>query len=479
MIVEISVRGTFFLTNDEPDIRKPVHAKDRARGSSCKGKERELLGRRAVQIGPLDTYLEQFSTANEKQLEYGNRSSIRSLPVIKGAKLEIDKSVRGGSTHYESAKAALDILSCDTVSPSFGETKASKDLAGIVRSLQETPFKITIANFDMLKIGGNYMNKVDQSTVSLDSSGKYWQEKNRAGKGLLNSALVIPPLVEKIGPFPIFEMVSAVNKTLDFVEMLQRAWGYMATAMNDTPIKEPAIAITDMSFPNVYAFNTVFNRVHLDVYLSRCYESLMSKKDFPFPTKVTICENHSIPFLLRSARERISNKILADTCVAGLLLVFQADSMSNALRIWDTLVVVHVSKLECKKSRDNIKLESSKRREIAPDVDDLKEIMSDFDDAPSDENAVYGDRKSLRLKSPFYSLFMRSIEKVVKEDDPRSPITNDLYAPDFMRYAVKQFLSLYPLLSASYLDGQLMNNSYVELHWRYGCFKFECSIEKA
>ena len=61
------------------------------------------------------------------------------------------------------------------------------------------------------------MNKVDKSVVCLDSSGKYWQEKNRAGKNLLNSALVISPVAKGLSPFPIFEMVSEENKTLDFV----------------------------------------------------------------------------------------------------------------------------------------------------------------------------------------------------------------------------------------------------------------------
>ena len=83
--------------------------KEKARGRFCKGRERELLGQRAVQIGPVPTYLEQFAYAKEKEIEFGNRTSIRSLPVIKGAKAEIDRKVRGGSTHYESAKSAIKI----------------------------------------------------------------------------------------------------------------------------------------------------------------------------------------------------------------------------------------------------------------------------------------------------------------------------------------------------------------------------------
>ena len=57
--------------------------KEKARGRFCKGRERELLGQRAAQIGPVPTYLEQFAYAKENEIEFGNRTSIRSLPVIK------------------------------------------------------------------------------------------------------------------------------------------------------------------------------------------------------------------------------------------------------------------------------------------------------------------------------------------------------------------------------------------------------------
>ena len=106
----------------------------------------------------------------------------------------------------------------------------------------------------MAKIGGSYLNKVEKSIVCLDSSGKFWQKDNKAGKNLLNSALVIPPLSDGLSPFPIFEMVSENNKTLDFIEMLQRAWAHMATALNNIPVKAPDVAINDLSFSNVHAF---------------------------------------------------------------------------------------------------------------------------------------------------------------------------------------------------------------------------------
>ena len=439
--------------------------KEKARGRFCKGRERELLGQRAVQIGPVPTYLEQFAYAKEKEIEFGNRTSIRSLPVIKGAKAEIDRKVRGGSTHYESAKSAIDLLAGDTESPNFPETNASKSLPGIVRSLQEKPFKITIANFDMLKVGGSYMNKVDKSVVCLDSSGKYWQEKNRAGKNLLNSALVIPPVAKGLSPFPIFEMVSEENKTLDFVEMMQRAWGHMATAMNDTPVKEPMVAVTDLSFPNIHAMLTVFNKVKLPKYLERCFEALMNNDDLPFPTVVTICESHLLPALLLSAREIVKEKLVADTCIAGLLLVLTAKNISSALQIWEKLVLVHVSKEVNEEAREFVGRISKKDASIFDENE--QEMVSNFDeDTPADELATYGERKSMRKKSPFFPLFMRTVIKVKKQNESIESVSNELYAPAFFEHAAKQFLSLYPFISSAVLEDGLMTNAHIELHWK-------------
>ena len=464
MNVDVEVEGKFLLTDGKPDIEKPVHLKEKSRGRFCKGRERELMGKRAAQIGPVPTYLEQFDYAKDNELKFGNRTSIRSLPVIKGAKAEEDKKVRGGSTHYESAKSAKDLLAEDIESPNFPMSNASKDLPGIVRSLQEVPFKITIANFDMLRVGGHYMNKVDSSIVCLDSSGKYWQEKNKAGKNLLNSALVIPPIAKGLTPFPIFEMVSQDNKTLDFIEMLQRAWGHMATAMSNTPVKEPSVSVTDLSFPNLHAMITVFNKVKLPHYLEVCFKALMNNEDLPFPTIVTICESHLIPILLRSAREIVKDKIIADTCAAGLLLVLRAPSISRALQLWEQLVMVHVSKNVNEGAREFVKRVS--KHDVMLDIEEL-ECMSNFDDkTPDDELAYYGDRKSMRKRSPFFTLFMRAVTKVETENENIDDVSNELYAPKFFSYAAKQFLSLYPFITAALLEDGLLTNAHVELHWK-------------
>ena len=193
---------------------------------------------------------------------------------------------------------------------------------------------------------------------------------------------------------------------------------------------------------------------------------MMARSDFPYPTKVTICENHIIPFLLRSARERIDDKVLADTCVAGLLLVMQAPSMGEALNIWKNLVICHVSKRVDKKARDFIKAASSDSSSAIQDSDEYEDMTDFSDTTPADEVARFGERKSLRTNSPFYTLFMRAINEVEQKNSSNESASNELYAPTFIKYAAKQFMSLFPLMSAVYLDGKLMNNVYVELHWR-------------
>ena len=465
MIVNVTVSGQFHLTNNQPDISKPYHNKENARGMFCKGKERQLLGKRAAEIGPVATYLEQFDEAKINEIKHGNRTSIRSLAVVKGAKSEEDKKIRGGHTFYESAKSAKDLLSADADSPNFPENNAAKKLPGIVRSLQESPFKITIGNFDMLKIGGTYLNKVDDSVVCMDSSGKYWQEKNRAGKKLLNTALVIPPTAVGLSPFPIFEMVSEENKTLDFVEFLQRAMGHMGTALNNTPVKEPTVLITDLSFPNIHAALNVFSHVKLEEYLAKCYEAMMTNAEIPFPTKVTICESHLIPILLKSGRDIVKNKMIADTCVAGLLQVLRAPTIAAALQIWEKLVLAHVSKIIHPEAREYMKNISKKN--VLSDESEEIDIMVNFDDdTPEDEVATYGDRKSMRTRSPFFTLFSRNVSTVLTKNEKIVDVSNELYAPEFFSFVVKQFLSLFPFMTASVLEGDLLTNAHVELHWK-------------
>ena len=60
----------------------------------------------------------------------------------------------------------------------------------------------------------------------MDSSGKFL--KNEKGKPkLLNTAIVIPPPAAGHALFPIFEMISEWNKTIDFQTFLEYGWSYL------------------------------------------------------------------------------------------------------------------------------------------------------------------------------------------------------------------------------------------------------------
>ena len=166
-----------------------------------------------------------------------------------------------------------------------------------------------------------------------------------------------------------------------------------------------------------------------------------------------------------AARNIVKDKMVADTCVAGLLLVLRAETINEALQIWQNLVMVHASKTVNDEAREFIK-KISKKNDIL--VEDTAENITSFeDDTPDDEVASYGDRKTMRTKSPFYPLFSRAVSKVEQQNRDIRSVSNELYAPEFLAHVVKQFLSLYPLLSAAVLGGDgLMNNAHVELHWK-------------
>ena len=52
----------------------------------------------------------------------------------------------------------------------------------MVRSLQEYHFKIALSNFEMLRVGAKFFTEVDETTVYIDSSGKFWQDRKKTGK---------------------------------------------------------------------------------------------------------------------------------------------------------------------------------------------------------------------------------------------------------------------------------------------------------
>ena len=107
-------------------------------------------------------------------------------------------------------------------------------------------------------------------------------------------------------PFPICEQISESNKTVDFLYFLQQAWQYMSLANNGTIVPNPETFVTDFSFPNLHSATQFFNGITLPVYLQESYKYLVQKQEHNFKTKITMCENHTLPTLLKTARAKTS-----------------------------------------------------------------------------------------------------------------------------------------------------------------------------
>ena len=103
---------------------------------------------------------------------------------------EHEKKMHGGDDFNKSIRNTMDAQQT-SYSKNFPKVKK---LPGIVRSFQEKPFKITLGNYDQLRIGSEYFNKTENSVLCIDSSGKFWAERQKKSEPKkLNSALVIPP----------------------------------------------------------------------------------------------------------------------------------------------------------------------------------------------------------------------------------------------------------------------------------------------
>ena len=334
------------------------------------------------------------------------------------------------------------------------------------RTLQQIPFKMLCASFDQLVIGAKYLKKKKKSILHMDSSGKFLSMKGEKGK-LLNTAIAIPPPAPGHAPFAIFELISQSNKTLDYKIMLETGMSLMSNAIGNEEVPSPSIAITDVSFPNIHALLSVFNHVKIADYLEKCYSAFMAKTPIQFPTVVSFCTNHLIPLLLKTARASGTEKAVADTVVAGLMLVLEAKSIEEALHIWEQIVIAFCSKQvteEVQTAREFIKHRS---KGDFSEMDDLCQYNYDFgDETEPDEAITYGNRKLLRLNSSFYKLFKRFFDKLKKAQEKISRITNTFYAPQCVENLLRQYLSLFPFLSASLLEDGLITNTHVELYWR-------------
>ena len=311
------------------------------------------------------------------------------------------------------------------------------------------------------------MNKSKKTVIHMDSSGKFLKQGKGKKKRLLNTAIVIPPPAAGHASFPILELISEENKTIDFKIFLQTGWSLLSNAIGDGEVANPNIAVTDCAFPNIHSLMSVFNKTKLSEYLEGIYRSFMSKQPVAYTTIVTLCINHLLPIMLKTARA-VTEKVVADTVVAAVLLVLQSKTIEEALTVWEHVVTVFCSKdvnEEVEKARDFIK---AKSKQNISEFEDFSHFNYDFEDnTEKSEETEFGNRKLLRVNSPFFKLFKRSVDKAKKAQEPILRTTNSLYAPQCVEQLVKQYLSLFPLISASLLDGAaLYTNANVELYWQ-------------
>ena len=322
-----------------------------------------------------------------------------------------------------------------------------------------------LSNFDMLKIAAAYLNKAKDAIIHMDTSGKFL--KPPGGKKLLNTGLVMPPPAPGHAPFPIIELISEQNKVVDYKILLELCWSYLSGAIGDNPVAYPKTAVTDLSFPNIHALLSFFNRVKLDEYLESCYKSFMKKVPIHQNTKVTICENHFTPAFLKAARASGPDKMVADSFVAGFLLVLRASTINEALEIWNHLVIIYGSKEETEEVKASMDLIKEKSKNITSNEESEYSYFCDFDEETTKEEEVfYGNRRLLRANSPFNKVFKKPAEKMKDAQKNIQHVSNLFYAPNLVDLMAKQYLPLYPLFSASVLENGIQTNSHIELYWK-------------
>ena len=150
--------------------------------------------------------------------------------------------------------------------------------------------------------------------------------------------------------------------------------------------------------------------------------------------------------------------------------IFQAENFEAALKLWQNLVKIHCSKAIDRTARERI---------YVADYDDIDlEIITDFEDECDDiEEKKYGSRKGIRANSPFLKIFQRFIDDIKDAEKDISNVDNSFYCLDLVEAMTKQYLSLFPFISATPLNGGLVTNCYVELHWKE-CRRVFKSIDK-
>ena len=382
---------------------------------------------------------------------------------------EFEKKTHAGNTISESIRNVIAGQATD-YSKNFPNLEYAKKIPGFIRSYQEIPFKVMMASFDQLRLGAEYLNKIAFAFLCVDSSGKFWAEKTKKSEPKkLNSALVAPPPIRGQSPFPIFETISEVNKTIDFLTMLQYAWHYMSMSINKE-VKFPKVIISDISFANIHSILQFFNNIKIGEYLKLAFTSLKKNSQLPVKTVITICESHLLPAMLKYARSAHKKKAVADTFVAGVLLMFQAKDFKTACAIWENLVKIHCSKQLDREAQNNVK--SFSYGDQYDEDDKVTENNFNTNEDDPEELGTYEKKETIRGSSPFGNEFRAPIEKLEQEEESITEITNPFYCPDLVKLFCNHYLTLYPLFSASVLShlpiengDALKNIAYVELHW--------------
>ena len=461
MNIQATVSGFFAkLADGNPDLSKPYHQSDKADCLQLRGSERINLGRIASKMGTQSAYHSQFANLKNVESEGYNTTPWRNPEVIRKARDEQEKLLRAGDTFYESLRSTY-LSQKKDLSPYFPENNATKALPGNIRLMQEFPLKVITGNYDQLMEGVVYLKKCDEdTTIHLDSSGKFFQAGNKIGQKILNSALVMGPTAKGQCPFPICEQISESNKTVDFLHFLQQAWQYMSLANNGTNVPYPETFVTDFSFPNLHSAIKFFNGLSLSAYLQKSFNYLVKKEEHNFKTNISMCENHTLPTLLKTARGKTS-KLVGDTLVCGLLKVFQSKILESAMKLWENLCLIHCSfhiTEEIKQSIGKVEYDEESY---------FNDFITEFENNEDDlEAGIYGKRKTLRSQSPFYHLFISSVKKIKEAQNEEEKPSNPFLCMELIECITINYLSLFPFLSASMLQGANKTNARVELWWK-------------
>ena len=90
---------------------------------------------------------------------------------------EYERKLHAGDTFIDSIRNVIDSQK-SSLSRNF-TNRVALEFPGHVRSFQEKPFKLMMGNYDQLRIGAEYFNKIEFNFVCLDSSRKLWGERQK------------------------------------------------------------------------------------------------------------------------------------------------------------------------------------------------------------------------------------------------------------------------------------------------------------